>query len=89
MYQILVIGHFYVKDKLSFMVPAYPIFRGFSVRTIFGNIYLPVSQLLVVLLMATGLCDLGYTVYQAISGDYGGVAQYLYFSPSTIVVTAV
>ncbi|CAI8018869.1 Multidrug resistance-associated protein 1 [Geodia barretti] len=45
--------------------------------------------LLVVLLMATGLCDLGYTVYQEISGDYGGIAQYLYFSPGTIVVTAV
>ena len=39
--------------------------------------------------MATGLCDLGYTVYQEISGDYGGIAQYLYFSPGTIVVTAV
>ena len=46
-------------------------------------------QLLVVLLMATGLCDLGYTIYQDISGYYGGTAQFLYFCSSSVAVTMV
>ena len=46
-------------------------------------------QVFVVILLVTGLCDLGYTVYQDASGDYGGVAQFLYLSSAVLAVTMV
>ena len=41
------------------------------------------------ILLLTALCDLGYTIYQHVTNEYGGVAQYLYFSPSVLAVTMV
>ena len=35
-------------------------------------------------LLVTGVCDLGYTIYQGVTEE---VAQYLYLSSSVLVVT--
>ena len=42
-----------------------------------------------VVLLLTGLGDLAYTIYQDVTGDYGGVAQFLFLSSSVLVVTMV
>ena len=52
-----------------------------------SHLYLSILQLLVFILLVTAVCDLAYTIYQDVTGDYGGVAQYLYLSSSTLAIT--